>query len=499
MTSAWPNAKPWHFDGLARRLIAALILVSSLITTLITALELYSDYRSDIADIDNHMRFIRESYLPALVESAWVADGVQIDTQLEGLSRLQDIEYLAISIEGQRRWSAGTARSERRIENDIPLVRSYRGHDVTIGVLHVVASIDNVLERLWAKLLVTLLSNLTKTLLVAFFMLYLFQRLAGRHLERIARHLRVLGGAQDSTPPLQLERPEQGRWRPDALDDVTAAVNSMQRDVNTAHAQVLALNTMLEQRVAERTRELELAKNEAERANNAKSEFLSHMSHELRTPMNAILGYAQLLEGEPIGTEPQEFAREIHRAGSHLLELINDLLDLSRIEAGRMVTAAQAVTVKQAVDDTVQLIRPLLAHKRITLINRCDGDDAVLADPTRLRQILLNLISNATKYNRNAGQIQLDCRRVDGGRIRVSVTDTGLGIATEQLAKLFTPFERIGAEHGSVEGTGIGLALAKQLTELMGGTMGIDSTPGQGSTFWFELPAALPVPQLSAV
>lgn len=246
--------------------------------------------------------------------------------------------------------------------------------------------------------------------------------------------------------------------------------------------------THLEVLVRERTAELEAAKTAAELASRAKSDFLSRMSHELRTPMNAILGFSQVLELE-ISPSPQlDSVREIHQAGEHLLVLIDELLDLSRIEAGKMVIAVTSVPLHRAVEDTVRLLHPLLNQKSISLQNYCESDDTVLADPTRLQQILLNLLSNAAKYNRDGGRIEVNCHAVDHDGLRLSITDTGPGIPPEKLDSLFMPFERLGAEYSATPGTGIGLALVKQLTQLMGGRVGVDSTPGRGSTFWVELP-----------
>lgn len=232
------------------------------------------------------------------------------------------------------------------------------------------------------------------------------------------------------------------------------------------------------------------ARDEAERASRAKSEFLSRMSHELRTPMNAILGFSQVLEDEPLTTDQLDFVQEIHRAGDHLLELINDLLDLARIDAGKLATDLRPVALGPVVDQAVKLVGALLHQKGVALQNQCNPHIMLLADGTRLRQILVNLLSNAAKYNHEGGSVSIDCQSFHGEWIRLSITDTGPGIAPERLAHLFTPFERLGAEFTGVEGAGIGLALSMRLAELMGGTLGVESTPGQGSTFWLELPLA---------
>ena len=253
---------------------------------------------------------------------------------------------------------------------------------------------------------------------------------------------------------------------------------------------LLDVNAELERRVAERTTELVRTRDEAQQANAAKSAFLSRMSHELRTPMNAILGFAQVLETRPLPPREREYVEQIHRAGDHLLNLINDLLDLSGIEAGRLAVTIEPVPRSPVVEAALQLVRGMAAALGIRIECSQPLGEVVRADATRLRQVLVNLLSNAIKYNRPDGVVVLAFSRLDGSRLRISVSDTGPGIAPDNLKRLFTPFDRLGAERGNIDGTGLGLALSHQLALLMGGTLGATSEEGRGSVFFIDLPVA---------
>lgn len=254
---------------------------------------------------------------------------------------------------------------------------------------------------------------------------------------------------------------------------------------------------LLEQRVNQRTEtlrqkeeELIAAKEEAERANLAKSQFLSRMSHELRTPLNAILGFSQLLElDESLNENQRDAIKEIHHGGDHLLDLINEVLDLAKIESGNYEITPEQIDARTALTECVSLSAPLLVQYEVSLsiIDNEDIPANIYADITRLKQIILNLISNACKYNHKGGSIEIEYSNTVDGKVRLSVKDTGMGISKDQQSHIFEPFNRLGAENSIIEGTGIGLTITKQLIEMMGGNIGFESKAGQGSTFWIDL------------
>jgi PAS domain S-box-containing protein len=256
-----------------------------------------------------------------------------------------------------------------------------------------------------------------------------------------------------------------------------------------------------EQALQESNVELESAKSAAEKANLAKSDFLSNMSHELRSPLNAILGFAQLMESDsPSPTNSQaESIAQILQAGWHLLKLINEILDLAVIESGRVSLSPESVSLAEIMSECQAMMEPQAQQRGICMTFPQFDDDAPLfvkADRTRLKQIIINLLSNAIKYNQEQGTVVVDCTASAPDRIRISVADTGAGLPPEKLAQLFQPFNRLGQEAGAVAGTGIGLVVTKRLAELMEGTLGVESTVGVGSVFWCDLISAA-APQLA--
>lgn len=280
-------------------------------------------------------------------------------------------------------------------------------------------------------------------------------------------------------------RSAEGQWL--VVESRGRAVDNMGEP--PIHAMVITRNitSTVEMELA-----LEAAKLEAERANTAKSEFLSRMSHELRTPLNSVLGFAQILQME-IQVESQlEMVELIYKSGAHLLELINEVLDISRVESSTFEVVLESVDPMTVIRGCVELMMPMANSRHISFtVDDNDHVKPVVADKKRLNQILINLFSNAIKYNHEGGSVNVACE-AHGDTVGVHVTDTGPGIAQHHLDRLFTPFDRLDAEGTQTEGTGLGLALAKKFAEAMGATIGVTSVVGEGSTFWIDLPVATP-------
>ena len=255
----------------------------------------------------------------------------------------------------------------------------------------------------------------------------------------------------------------------------------------------------LDQVLQEKNVELESSRSAAEKANLAKSDFLSSMSHELRSPLNAILGFAQLMESDALPPTPaqKESIAQILQAGWHLLKLINEILDLAKVESNQVPLSQEPVSLAEVMRECQSMVDQQAQQRGIHMrFPMFKIPQFVLADRIRVKQVLINLLSNAIKYNIEQGSVEVTCTEITPGRMRVSIRDTGAGLSPEQMEQLFQAFNRLGQEAGGEEGTGIGLVVAKRLVELMGGVIGVDSTVGEGSVFWFEL-IAVAEPRLS--
>ena len=350
---------------------------------------------------------------------------------------------------------------------------------------------DRVFDYAGIVLFVTLIA-----MLVALGVSFWLQRLVSRPILAIGAVAQDVIRQQDYSRRAEKISDDEVGVLVESFNDMLSEIERRTGALEESKRETERLNAKLEQRVHERTAQLERSNRElavatatAEQASRAKSEFLSSMSHELRTPLNAIIGFGQLLAADQLRASEEQkrtFVDHIVTSGKHLLTLINEILNLAQIEAGRLVMSLEPVALGDVFDDCRAMTEPLAAQRgiRMLLPERCTL--SVVADRTRLKQVLLNLLSNAVKYNRDNGAVVLECTQA-GGRVRVSVQDTGLGLSEEQVSALFQPFNRLGQEAGPQEGTGIGLVVTRHLVEMMGGSIGVRSMPGTGSVFWIEL------------
>lgn len=378
-----------------------------------------------------------------------------------------------------------------------------------LGAIYLRADYEFV-DRLLAHLGIAIIV-IAIAMLVAFVFSMRLQRVISEPISAIAGIAREVVEQQDYSRRAQKTSTDEVGVLVDSFNDMMAEIqrrtealersnDEIAREVNERRViqqEVMRLNLELEERVLERTAQLEAAnvaleaaKSVAEKANQAKSAFLSSMSHELRTPLNAILGFTQLFLVQPEALTPEKieiFSTQILKAGEHLLVLINEILDLAKIEAGAVTLSMEPVSVSEVLSECQELIGPMAQQRGIRLDFSLRDCPHVFADRTRLKQVLLNLLSNAIKYNRDAGTVEVRFAEGQTGYVRIAVRDTGAGLNDMQLQQLFQPFNRLGQEIGVQEGTGIGLVVTKRLLELMGGRIGVVSKVGSGSEFWIEL------------
>jgi len=398
--------------------------------------------------------------------------------------------------------------------HEVVLVRSivFQGKPTeTVYIRSSVEELNQRLKRYAGIAVLVLLACLMAALLVS----SIFRRAVAEPIVQLAKVARIV--SRDKNYSVRA-MPTRSRGELAILLD---AFNEMLAQIQQSETALRKAHEGLEQRVQERTAELEAAKKEVEafsfsvlrakeeieRASKFKDQFLSTMSHELRTPMNAILGFSELLTDErygPLNARQLRYVNHIRIGGQHLLKLINDILDLSKIEAGRLELTMENVDVETTVAEVLDVVRPLAEQKSQTLLHRVEDGAAVQGDATRFRQVLMNLLGNAIKFTPEGGSIEMSARRLEGN-IRTEVRDSGPGIPAEEQMRIFEAFHRLQQSGQAPEGTGLGLAITKRLIELQGGQLGLESEVGKGSCFWFSLPGAvsprkqLPSPEGQAV
>ncbi len=387
--------------------------------------------------------------------------------------------------------------------NEIGVVRSIVFQGKPTAIVYIRSGVEELNQRLerYAGIAgIVLLISMLAALLIS----SVFRRSVAEPIVRLAEIAKIV--SRDRNYSLRASPTRGGSGELAILID---AFNEMLAQTQKSEGALRQAHDQLEERVKERTAELEAAKKEVEefshsvvrakeeieRASKFKDQFLSTMSHELRTPLNAVLGFSDLLTEERYGTlndRQQRYVAHIHTGGKHLLTLINDILDLSKIEAGRLQLAIENVSLKTSFAEVLDTMRPLADKKSHTLVSNAAPQIHVLADATRLKQVLMNLIGNAIKFTPEGGKIELAAQK-SGDIVRLEVRDSGPGIPPDEQNRIFEAFYRLRQTGKAVEGTGLGLAITQRLVELQGGKLGLESELGKGSCFYFTLPAVLSV------
>jgi signal transduction histidine kinase/CheY-like chemotaxis protein/HPt (histidine-containing phosphotransfer) domain-containing protein len=492
---------------LGSRILLWILVCSLSFTLLSTAIQLYYDYRKEMTQIESRLGLIRTGYLDSLAKSLWDLDREQIRVQLEGVLNFPDIRSIRLESSvwdevitlGTLPENVDFIKTAPRFEliHKTPLKEMQ-----SLGTLYVNIDYDAVYGRLWITGLVTLLSKTLFIFLISIALMVIVQLKVTRYLEAMALYTRQIGRGEEEGP-LELNHKTRGA-RPDELDQVVDAINEMRSAIlqdiirrEEAQEQLLYNRDQLQEIVRRRTESLQSAKEVAEAADKAKSQFLATMSHEIRTPLNGVIGMAQLLLESELEERNREYIEGIYQSSTILLDTLNNVLDYAKLVEGVHIPENVPFNLNQLIHSIVLLFTPMATEKSLLLKAHIDPNIHNICDGSvgALRQVLSNLVANALKFTLR-GEVNIEVSLVRKNdteqQLRFAVRDTGIGIPESLQSHIFERFtqadETITRRFG---GTGLGLAICKKMVEALDGNIGVTSVEGAGSRFWFELPLSI--------
>ncbi len=471
---------------LAYKILLTILISSTIITIIIIAIQLSFEYRTDMDTIEKRLNQIEKSYSQSLALSVWNFNKAQYEILLDGILNIEDIVYVHITTpSGKHIIAKGKNKKDKIITKSILLQTTDFGKKVESGKLTIVVSLERVYENLFKRIIIILTTQAIKTLIISIIILFSFYYFITRHLLNLSNYTRNIDLDSDNKFILDREETEQN----DELDFIVFALNDMKVKIKNNYQTIKDINENLENKIKDRTEELIVERDKAQKATKTKSQFLANMSHEIRTPMNGIIGMSHLALETSLNEKQKEYIQKINNSANSLLSIINDILDFSKIEAGKLDINKIDFEFKYLLQNISDVVKFKADEKGLDFEINYDEKTLYLhGDSLRISQILINLMNNAIKFT-ESGYIKVNIINTGIDNIyKFEVEDTGIGLTKEQISKLFQSFTQAdGSTTRKYGGTGLGLSISKQLVELMGGKIWVESRYGVGSKFIFEI------------